>query len=143
MVVTSLPAARETGVTHDRTASPLRWTVHAPHSAIPQPNFVPVNPKFARTTQSSGVSGLTSTDCVFPLTFNRIIVCLLDQRKTLPPICDVGLFPASAFWPGIGRGVSLLLNIARSRNNQSSPTISIAPMPGDELPTGPSITIAK
>jgi len=36
MVVTSLPAARESGVTHDRTASPSRWTVHAPHSAIPQ-----------------------------------------------------------------------------------------------------------
>src|SRR5437870_12355511 len=84
MVVTSLPAARETGVTHDRTASPLRWTVHAPHNAIPQPNFVPVNPKFSRTTQSSGVSGLTSTDCGFPLTFNRIIVCLLDVEDSRP-----------------------------------------------------------
>src|SRR5947209_4187815 len=113
MVVTSLPAARETGVTHDRTASPLRWTVHAPHNAIPQPNFVPVNPKFSRTTQSSGVSGLTSTDCGFPLTFNRIIVCLLDQRETLPPICDIERFSASAFRPGIGRGVSTACRHAR------------------------------
>src|SRR5256712_9867053 len=92
MVVPSLPAARETGVPHVPPASPLRWTVHAPHSAIPQPNFVPVRPKFSRTTHNSGVSGLTSTDCCLPLTFNRIIVCLLDQRETLPQCVTSGGF---------------------------------------------------
>ena len=37
MVVTVFPAAAETGITHERTGSPLRWTVHAPHWARPQP----------------------------------------------------------------------------------------------------------
>ena len=46
-----------------------RWhcTVQAPHSAIPQPNFVPVMPSTSRNTQRSGVSPSTSTLCVFPL----------------------------------------------------------------------------
>ena len=82
MVVTSLPAARETGVTHDRTASPLRCTVHAPHSAIPQPNFVPVNPRFSRRTHNSGVSGLTSTDCGLRLTLSLIMAGLRGDQYT-------------------------------------------------------------
>src|SRR5208282_2877158 len=41
MVVMDLPTARDTGVTHERTVCPSRCTVHAPHSAIPQPYFVP------------------------------------------------------------------------------------------------------
>src|SRR5260370_1347923 len=70
MVVTSLPAARDTGVTHDRTASSSRCKVHAPHTAIPQPNLVPVSPSVSRTTQRSGVSGPTSTASSLPLTLS-------------------------------------------------------------------------
>jgi len=40
----------------------------APHSAMPQPNFVPVMPSTSRNTQRSGVSPSTSTLCVFLLT---------------------------------------------------------------------------
>src|SRR5207253_408150 len=67
MVVTSLPAARDSGATQDRTASPSRCTVHAPHCAMPQPYFVPVRPRFSRRTQSRGVEGSTSrfTRCLF------------------------------------------------------------------------------
>src|SRR5579864_780942 len=32
----------ETGVWHERTASPSRCTVHAPHRPMPHPYFVPV-----------------------------------------------------------------------------------------------------
>jgi hypothetical protein len=46
--------------------------VHAPQSAIPQPNLVPVNPNVSRSTQSSGVSGVTSTDCTLPFTVIEI-----------------------------------------------------------------------
>src|SRR6266536_4837156 len=69
MVVTSLPAARDTGATQDRTASPLRWTVQAPHCAMPQPYLVPVKPRLSRKTQSRGVEGSTSrfTRCRFTL----------------------------------------------------------------------------
>ena len=42
------------------------------HSAMPHPNFVPVNPKVSRSTQSSGVSGVTSTDCALPFTVIEI-----------------------------------------------------------------------
>src|SRR4030088_613857 len=73
MVVTSLPSARDTGATQDRIASPLRWTVQAPHCAMPQPYLVPVRPRFSRRTQSRGVEGSTSrlTRCRF--TLNKII----------------------------------------------------------------------
>ena len=45
------------GVWHERAATPLRWTVQAPHWAMPQPYFVPVSSSSSRSTQSSGVSG--------------------------------------------------------------------------------------
>src|SRR5262249_53493459 len=52
----------------DRVAAPSIWTVQAPHSATPQPNFVPVMPSTSRNTHSSGVSPSTSTSWVLPLT---------------------------------------------------------------------------
>src|SRR5579863_6559695 len=61
MVVTSFPAARDTGVLQERTGLPSRCTVQAPHCATPQPYFVPVKPRCSRSTQSKGVEGSTST----------------------------------------------------------------------------------
>jgi len=52
----SLPSAAEIGVTHERVGRPSRCTVHAPHSAMPQPNFVPVSPSSSRSVHSSAVS---------------------------------------------------------------------------------------
>jgi hypothetical protein len=49
-------------------SGPLTITVHAPRSAMPQPNFVPVMPSTSRKTQRSGVSPSTSTLCTLPLT---------------------------------------------------------------------------
>ena len=48
-------------VMQERVAAPSMCTVQAPHSAIPQPNFVPVMPSTSRKTQSSGKSPSTST----------------------------------------------------------------------------------
>src|SRR4029077_6009204 len=42
IVVTFLPATVDTGAMQERIAVPSTWTVQAPHSAMPQPNFVPV-----------------------------------------------------------------------------------------------------
>ncbi len=67
MVVTALPATALIGVEQLRTASPSRCTVQAPHWAMPQPYLVPVSPMTSRTTQSSGISGGTSTDWGWPL----------------------------------------------------------------------------
>src|SRR2546422_3895090 len=52
MVVMRLPAAAAIGVMHERTGLPSTCTVHAPHSAMPQPNFVPVIPSTSRSTHS-------------------------------------------------------------------------------------------
>jgi hypothetical protein len=48
------------GVMQERVASPLMCTVQAPHKAIPHPNLVPVMFRTSRSTQSNGISGLTS-----------------------------------------------------------------------------------
>jgi hypothetical protein len=61
MVVTDLPTTSPTTMPHDRTASPFTCTVQAPHIEMPQPNFVPVKPSSSRMTQSSGISGSTSS----------------------------------------------------------------------------------
>src|SRR5258708_40100906 len=79
MVVISLPAASATRLTQERIASPFKWTVHAPHCAIPQPYLVPVNESVSRSTQSSGVPGSTSTFIVLPLTFRVITRTLLNR----------------------------------------------------------------
>src|SRR5260221_2731677 len=77
MVVISLPAASATRLTHDRIASPFRWTVQAPHCAMPQPYLVPVSESVSRSTQSKGVPGSTSTFIVLPLTLRVINGALL------------------------------------------------------------------
>ena len=61
----------------ERTASPLMWTVQAPHMAMPQPNLVPVMLSVSRRTHSSGISGTASTVCGLPFNVN-----LIDGIKT-------------------------------------------------------------
>ena len=70
MVVIFFPPTADTGVTHERVGVPSRCTVQAPHSAMPQPNLVPVRPTTSRSTQSKGISGDTSTVWSLPLIFN-------------------------------------------------------------------------
>src|ERR1700704_1752316 len=120
MVVTSLPATRDTGTTHDRIASPSRWTVQAPHSAMPHPYLVPVRPRFSRKTQSRGVEGSTSRFTCRRFTLKEIIgipplnqtLPLWKQEKILlqvespPHIYDCGArggtraYLPVAFWRG-------------------------------------------
>ena len=72
MVVTGLSPMALTGIWQERTGWPSRCTVQAPHRAMPQPNFVPVSPSVSRRTQSSGVSGSTSTSTALPLTLSLV-----------------------------------------------------------------------
>src|SRR2546429_1069223 len=72
MVVMLFPVTAATGVTQERTGRPSSCTVQAPHSAMPQPNLVPVRPITSRSTQSTGMSGGTSTVCCVPFTFRVI-----------------------------------------------------------------------
>ena len=57
----------------ERTASPLRCTVQAPHSATPQPNFVPVRPARRASTTCSGIDGSPSNVRSCPFTFTLTI----------------------------------------------------------------------
>src|ERR1700722_6457694 len=80
MVVIFLPATLDMGVTHDRAASPSICTVQAPHSAMPHPNFVPVMLRVSRNTQRSGIWGLTSTVCGWPLS-TKLIAMIPPRYK--------------------------------------------------------------
>src|SRR5438094_2873321 len=77
IVVMRLPVAALTGVTHERIGCPSRCTVQAPQSAMPQPNFVPVRPITSRSTQTSGMSGGTSTVWSLPLMLRVIMLGLV------------------------------------------------------------------
>src|SRR5512137_2572233 len=68
MVVIRCPVASLTGSWQDRTGSPSRSTVHAPHCDRPQPNLVPVSASVSRRTQRRGVSAATSTFSLRPFT---------------------------------------------------------------------------
>src|SRR5262249_36105240 len=73
IVVTERPATTESGSTHENMTTPSTYTVHARHSVLPQPNFVPVMPRWSRSTQSTGVSGAASTSIALPLSSKRVI----------------------------------------------------------------------
>src|SRR5258706_1443291 len=89
MVVTALPAAAEIGVMQERVATPSRCTVHAPQSAIPHPNFVPVRPSSSRSVHNRGISAGTSTVTDLPLTFRvGMAICISSIRE---PVFTTGV----------------------------------------------------
>ena len=82
------PAAADTGSTQVRIGAPLKCTVHAPHCAMPQPNFVPFRPMTSRNTHSSGMSGWTSTVRDWPLTVKLTLMpepSLPGVNRARPP----------------------------------------------------------
>src|SRR2546422_7938577 len=55
----------------------------SPQNAIPQPNFVPVRLSTSRSTQSRGISGLTSEGRVWDLPFSvKVIAMGTSDRKS-------------------------------------------------------------
>src|SRR5579872_2790803 len=119
-----LPLTLEIGVMQERVASPLMWTVQAPHKAIPHPNFVPVMFRVSRNTQSNGMSGLTSTVCAFPFSVKLMAMgssysrCIsynnrgmienrrnIDHRLLLGPISGADGKAADSFSGGRENGV--------------------------------------
>src|ERR1700732_2970782 len=80
MGVIFLPATFPMGVTQERAAAPSICTVQAPHSAMPQPNFVPVMFRVSRNTHSSGISGVTSTVCGLPFS-NKLMAMIPPMQK--------------------------------------------------------------
>src|SRR5229473_7718196 len=73
------------GVIQERVAAPSTCTVQAPHSAMPQPNFVPVMPSTSRNTHKSGLSPSTSTVRSTPLTFILNAMCHPAAARDLEP----------------------------------------------------------
>src|SRR2546422_2607886 len=85
MVTTRLPSIAATGVMHARVAWPSTWTVHAPQSAMPQPNLVPVRWSWSRNAQRSGVSGAARKSTGSPLTKNLAMAVGCGTGE--PPLC--------------------------------------------------------
>src|SRR6185503_5109063 len=83
MVVIFLPSAADIGVLQERIGLPSSSTVQAPHSAAPQPNFVPVMPRVSRSTQRSGVLGSALTSRALPLMVRLAICASLTDRWVL------------------------------------------------------------
>src|SRR5436309_13323162 len=85
MVVMLFPATSRMAVEHERMASPLRCTVHAPHSPAPQPNLAPVKSSSSRRYHKSGISGSPSNERSRPFTLTLIMIYILPfelwQRK--------------------------------------------------------------
>src|ERR1700675_1079109 len=75
MVVIALPSTARKGSTHERTAAPSKCTVQAPQSAMPQPNFVPVMPRWSRSTHNKGVSSAAS------VSMSRLLTLSLVMRR--------------------------------------------------------------
>src|SRR6476659_135840 len=73
MVRIVLPETLCMGVRHLRAASPLTWTVHAPHKPMPQPNFEPVSSSSSRRYQSRGMAGSPAYFLDAPFTLRRIM----------------------------------------------------------------------
>src|SRR6185312_16214513 len=98
MVVMCLPETSDMVVWHERTALPSTCTVQAPHRPDPQPNLVPVSFRCSRTTQSSGVSGSTSTLAAFPLIVNPTGMSPSPMVLLLGSIITGACAPAAGFF---------------------------------------------
>src|ERR1017187_8834346 len=93
MVVMASPTTDPTCVMQERVARPLIRTVHAPQTPIPQPYLEPLRSRVSRKTQSSGVSGGTSTVVTTLLTFSfrgMPLPCLrADGFCSRRPVLDI------------------------------------------------------
>src|SRR4051812_38258229 len=78
MVVTARAPTDEIGVTHERTATPLMWTVQAPHRPAPHPYLAPLRSRTSRSTHNRGVASSASTVLVVPFTFRVMLMGLLQ-----------------------------------------------------------------
>src|SRR6266404_4267802 len=96
MVVMRRPVTDASGVMQLRVGLPSTCTVQAPHSAMPQPNFVPVSSRKSRSTHRSGVSGSASTVIGLPLTFRGVMSELYSSGLGET---DRRIF-AAVLWPG-------------------------------------------
>src|SRR5687767_8153573 len=119
VTILSVAFTPPTGMTHERTTSPLKCTEQAPHCAMPHPYFVPVRPTCSRITHSNGVVGSTSMLCDCPLMV-RATIC--------PPAHPPVSFPCRQLarerllcWRDFCKRASMqsltILNKARHRNS--------------------------
>ena len=70
IVITSVSATATASVMQASTRRPATCTVHAPHSPLSQPFFVPVSPSRSRNASTSVTRGSNTITCALPLTRN-------------------------------------------------------------------------
>src|SRR4051812_41297871 len=71
-------------------ALPSTSTVHAPHSPVSQPTFVPVRPSRSRNVSTRSSLGVTSTETSLPLTVRELRTpeALSDTGEV---VCDLAV----------------------------------------------------
>src|SRR5438477_3773647 len=130
MVVICNPPTVPICFEHDRTALPSCSTVHAPQSAMPQPNFVPVSPRMSRRYHSSGISGSPSNVCDCPFTLK----CTMGHFPVEIEFTPILLAKEKVAVPGLGNGPLLEWIAApkpksgmevETRNGPTSPNVSL------------------
>src|ERR1700746_1576575 len=85
MVVTLLSPTSAREVWQGRTGWAFMWTVQAPQSACPHPNFVPFRPRRSRMAHKRGIVGSTpSRTRSCPLTVSFIAYPSLFRFTKLP-----------------------------------------------------------
>src|SRR5262245_7055585 len=91
MVVTALPCTAESGITQERTGSPSRCTVQAPHCASPQPKWGLLSLRLLRRAYKSGMFGSALTDTGLPSTTNLTVAMVAPRgamRAVLRESCE-------------------------------------------------------
>src|SRR3954451_6288067 len=88
-VVTCDPSAETASTMQLFTALPSSRTVHAPHSPVSQPTFVPVSPSWSRSVSTRSSLGETSTDTSVPLTLR--VLPRQPLSDTGEVVCDLAV----------------------------------------------------
>src|SRR3954464_7458773 len=97
---------------HERTASPLTSTVHAPHCPSPHPNLGLARPRLSRRTYSSGESSSTSVRC------KRLFTSSDTTLMTVPHTCP-GACPS---WTDLITAARLV-KLAHGRKRHPNPRV--------------------
>src|SRR5438105_11822131 len=88
----SVPATAESGLPQDFSGLAPTSTMQQPHCSRPQPNLVPISPRWLRRISSSGVSGSASALTLFPLTIRRTVFIDFSLAQFAPYCTEIGSF---------------------------------------------------
>src|SRR5437868_11357529 len=93
----SLPATAESGLPQDFSGLPSTSTMQQPHCSRPQPNLVPIRPRWLRRISRSEVSGPARALTLFPLTIRRTVFIDFSLAQFVAYCTELGSFASFYF----------------------------------------------